>query len=188
MKPTIYTVFIVVIFTVLFSNRVNSQPNKGRFLDANIGYGISTSFDDVDIDGSGFYAQAEYVVALTKWFGIRPYAGLIITSKNNNVQSNLDYRVTTKAFLLGGKFRVVAPIPWVAPYFELGIGTSIGSFETFTPFYEINKSGLQLHIPFTIGLAIGRNHNFDFAFAYYFHPNVEQVVGGVTIGFSFPLN
>jgi hypothetical protein len=44
-----------------------------------------------------------------------------------------------------------------------------------------------MHIPFTIGLAIGRKHNLDFAFTYYYQPSVEQFSGATAIGFSFPL-
>lgn len=189
MSSTFRTIFTITIFTILFSNRAKAQPRTGEFMDVSIGLGLSAPYDDSNITGSGFYAQGEYVFGVTKWFGIRPYAGLVLTSADKNVdQLNLpEYKVTSKAFLLGGKARVAAPIPWVAPFFEIGIGASIGSFETYTPSTNIKKNGIVMHIPFTIGLAIGRKHNFDFAFTYYYQPSVEQFSGATAIGFSFPL-
>ena len=44
-----------------------------------------------------------------------------------------------------------------------------------------------MHIPFTIGLAIGRKHNIDFALTYYYQPAVDQFSGATAVGFSFPL-
>ena len=60
---------------------------------------------------------------ITKWFGIRPYAGLVITSPddNKNKQFPEDFQVTTKAFFFFFLDRVAAPILWVAPCFEVGI-------------------------------------------------------------------
>lgn len=184
------TIFIVIIFTILLCNLSQAQPRKGEFIDVSIGYGLSFPFDDVDITSSGFYVQGEYVLGLSKWFGIRPYAGLIVTStdKNTNIESQPEYKVTSKAFLLGGKARISAPIPWVAPYFEVGIGLSMGSFETFTPYTSIKKNGVVMHVPYTIGLALGPKHNFEVAFSYYVHPSVEQFNGAAALGFSFSLS
>jgi hypothetical protein len=189
MSSTFRNIFAIIFFTILLSNLAKAQPRTGEFIDVSIGFGLSAPYDDSNITGSGFYAQGEYVFGITKWFGIRPYAGLVLTSADKNVdQQNLpDYKVTSKAFLLGGKARIAAPIPWVAPFFEIGIGASIGSFETYTPSTNIKKNGIVMHIPFTIGLAIGRKHNLDFAFTYYYQPSVEQFSGATAIGFSFPL-
>ena len=110
-----------------------------------------------------------------------------MTSPDEYRKYEMDYKVTTKAFLFGGKARICAPIPWVAPYFETGIGASVGSFETITPFTYIKKQGLVMHIPLSMGLAIGRKHNIDLAFTYYYTPAVEQSSGAMAFGFTFPL-
>ena len=191
MISTLRNFFVITLFTIFLSSPVKAQPRKGRFIDVSVGMGISAPYDDVNIGGSGFYAQGEYVFGLTKWFGIRPYAGIIITSPDeitDPLYEQQGYKVTSKAFLFGGKARICAPIPWVAPYFEIGVGASIGSFETYTPFTDIKKSGLLMHVPITIGLALGRKHNIDFAFTYFDHPSAEQTSGAVAIGFTFPLN
>jgi hypothetical protein len=113
---------------------------------------------------------------------------LTSADKIDDQQNQPEYKVTSKAFLLGGKVRIIAPIPYIAPYFEVGIGISIGSFQTYTPQTNINKNGLITHIPFSIGLALGRKHSVEVAFTYYYHPAVEQVSGAAAIGFTFPLN
>ena len=181
-----------IIFFILFLNLTKAQTT-GKFIKASIGIGYTYSdYDEKyneSIDGSGFYAQGEYVVGLTSWFSVRPYAGLILTSTNQDSQNNpQNYKVTSKAFLLGGKARICAPIPWVAPYIESGIGTSVGSFETYTPINNIKKDGFLVHVPFTIGLAVGRKNNIDIEFTYYFHSSADQFSGAFAGGFSFPLD
>ncbi len=167
-----------------------AQPRKGEFINASIGFGLAAPYEDIDIYGSGFYAQAEYVLGMTKWFGLRPYAGLILTSpdKTNTKEEYSEYKVTSNAFLLGGKARLAAPIPWVAPYLELGVGISAGSFTTFTPNTDIKKNGVLMHIPITTGLALGREHNVELAFTYYYHPAADQFSGAMAVGLSFPIN
>jgi len=181
---------IAIILTILALAQVEAQSLKGRSVDISIGYGLSAPSDEFDVIGSGFYLQGEYVIELAKWFDLRPYAGLILTktNKDDNQQNEPDYRSTSNAFLIGGKARITAPIPWVAPYLEAGIGASIGSFETVTPFTNIKESGLIMHIPVSIGLELGPKHNLDIAFTYYYHPSVEQFAGAVAIGISIPLN
>lgn len=192
MKLTLHSFIISIIFTFSFSYLTKAQ-NTGKFINASIGLGLTTSYykeknPDI-IDGSGFYAQGEYVIGLTSWFSVRPYAGIIITSTDENLEKNPEnYKVTTKAFSMGGKVRICAPIPWVAPFVEGGIGASIGSFETYLPELHIKKSGAVVDIPFSFGLALGRKNNIDVAFTYLFHPAVDQYSGAIAAGFSFPID
>lgn len=181
---------IILILIVLATVQAKAQLIKEKTVDISIGYGLSTPYYDIDVVGSGFYLLGEYVLDLSKWIDIRSYAGLILTKSNGKDlnENPTIYKVNSNAFLIGGKARVAIPIPWVAPYFEVGVGASIGSFETFTPFADINKSGLILHIPFSLGLELGRKHNFDIGLLYYFQPSVEQFSGAVAFGVSIPLN
>ena len=189
--------FTAMVFTVLFSSHSKAQT-MGNFIKASIGYGSSSSYyiedygsqEEVDVMGGGLYLQAEYVLGVKSWLSIRPYAGAIFESvdKDQNIQNQPQYKVTTNAFLMGGKVRICAPIPWVAPFIEGGIGTSIGKFETFTPNINFNKSDVLLHIPFSIGLAIGRRNNFEIAVSGYFHPAAKQSSGVFALGYTFPLD
>ncbi|MFI0428405.1 hypothetical protein [Mariniflexile sp. HMF6888] len=190
MSSKIYSFYFSLIIAVLFSNISNAQPKKGEFIQASIGLGMSAPYEEYNIMGTGFYAQVEYVYAFKKWLGVRPYAGFISTtpSESGTDTSLSEYRVTSKAFLLGGKARICAPIPWVAPYFELGIGLSAGSFETYTPIDNKKESGVLMHIPVTLGLALGKENGVEVAFTYYFHPEINQFSGAAAIGLSFPIN
>jgi hypothetical protein len=163
---------------------------KKQFIKASIGIGGSTPFDDVDTYSNGFFAQGEFVYEVYSWLDLRPYAGVIFASTDDedNKPSEKGFISDTNAFMIGGKARIIAPIPWVAPYVEIGIGTSFGKFETLTNITNINKSGMQFHIPLSLGLEIGRKHNFELAITYYLHFNVEQIVGAAALGVTFPLN
>lgn len=181
---------LIAILMFAAATQMKAQTIKEKSINITIGYGLSAPYDeDIDVTGTGFYAQGEYIVSLANWLDIRPYTGLVLTKKNpSDYQKNdIEYKATTKAFLMGAKTRITAPIPWVAPYVEVGIGTSIGTFETFTPTSKIDKTGLIIHIPFSIGLALGPKHNIDIAFTYYFHPSMKQFAGAAAFGVTIPL-
>lgn len=179
--------FLVFIFFGTLFNTIYAQPNKGEFINASIGIGMCAPNDETDIDASGFYAQAEYIWSPLSWFGVRPYAGVIIASGETDEVAMPKYRIKSNAALLGVKARLAAPIPYVAPFIESGVGMSLGSFETYTKETNVKKSGALVHIPFSMGLAIGRNHNYEVKFTYYYHQSVEQFSGAMAVGFSFPL-
>lgn len=176
----------ILVAFFFFLNTTNAQPREGRFLDASIGLGISTPMEDIDLTGTGFFAKAEYIFGFNKWVGVRPYAGILFTTPDDN-EDYPGYGVSANIFLLGGKGRVALPIPYVAPYLELGLGLSVGNITTRTPFVDVRRKGVIPHIPVTLGLALGRDHNIEVAFAYYFHPSVKQINGAALIGMSFPL-
>ncbi len=182
----------ILIFTlfILSSNVIEAQFIKEKSITAQIGYGLSApNISEDNIINKGFFAQGELVLKLKSWIEIRPYVGLILTNSNGKSQDGkpTNEKAESKALLIGAKTRVRAPIKWIAPYIEIGLGTSIGKFETNTAFYNIEKSGIIYHIPFSVGLELGKNNNFDLGFAYYIQPSVEQFAGAVAIGISFPI-
>ena len=182
---------LILLIIVLTSNLAEAQFIKEKSINAQIGYGISVPYESIDdIMSSGFFAQGDLVLKVASWFEIRPYAGFILTNSNGkDINDNpTNEKAESKAFLLGSKARVRAPIPWVAPYLEIGIGTSIGKFESFTAFDDIDKSGIIYHIPFAFGLELGKKNNVDLGFTYYFQPSVQQFVGALAVGITFPLN
>lgn len=192
MRLTLRNFIFIIILTLFFSNQTKAQT-EGNFIKASIGFGSSTSnYEEEDpeiIDGSGLYLQGEYVFGIKKWFSVRPYAGIIITSTDEDKVKNPEgYKVESKAFFLGGKVRLCAPIPWVAPFVEVGIGTSIGSFETYIPGMHVKEKGAQVHIPIGFGLAVGRKNNIELGVSFYAQPSAEQSFGGFTAGFSFPVD
>ena len=182
---------LILLIIILTSNIAVAQFIKEKSINAQIGYGISVPYNSIDeVADDGFFAQGELVLKVASWIELRPYAGFILTNSNGkDLNDNpTNEKAESKAFLLGGKARVRAPIPWVAPYVEIGIGTSIGKFETLTAFDNIDKSGIIYHIPFSLGLELGKDNNVDLAFTYYIQPPVEQYVGAFAVGLTFPLN
>ena len=181
---------LTILIILLVSNIASAQFVKEKSINAIIGYGISVPYNSIDdVADRGLLLQGELVLKVRSWFELRPYAGLILTSSNGKDLNNnpTNEIAESKAFLLGGKARLRAPIPWVAPYLELGIGTSIGKFETFTYYDNIDKGGIIYHIPFAFGLELGKNNNVDVGFTYYFQPSVKQFVGAMAVGITFPL-
>ncbi|WP_431157812.1 hypothetical protein [Winogradskyella poriferorum] len=181
---------LLLLVIVLTSNLAKAQFIKEKSINAQIGYGLSVPYNSItDVADDGFFAQGELVLKVKSWVELRPYAGFILTKSNGeDLNGNpTDEIAESKAFLLGGKARLRAPIPWVAPYIEIGIGTSIGKFETFTAFDNIERSGLIYHIPFSLGLELGQNNNVDLGLTYYFQPTVQQFAGAFAVGITFPL-
>lgn len=186
-----FLIFTVIAISTSMAQTIDSPQQKQHAIKASVGYGISVPSDnDADFNGRGFFAQAEYIYPVAKWFDVRPYAGFILSSSDEEA-TGFDQRVLTadmNAFLLGGKVRLKAPIPWVAPFVEIGAGMSVGEFETVTNTTFIKENGLVFHIPFTIGLALGSKHNFEVAFTYFYHNSVDQFAGAAAFGITFPLN
>lgn len=182
---------LFLLLLVLISIKSQAQFIKEKSFTAKIGYGLSApDKSDAVIINTGVFAQGELVLGVLSWVEMRPYVGVIITNSNGkDVDNNpTDEKAETKAALLGGKLKVRAPIPWVAPYIEVGLGASIGTFETFTADHDIDKSGIIYHTPFSLGLELGKKRNVDLGFTYYFQPSVEQFVGAVAVGLTFPLD
>ena len=190
MRFRFHHTFKLTLFTILLSSLSYAQPNEGKFIEGSIGFGIVAPYEEFDIETDGFYLQSEYVIGVSTWFGVRPYAGIIFASGEvkDNLTNEANYSIKSNAFLIGVKTRICAPIPWVAPYLEVGVGASIGSFETFTPSTNLEKSGVLSHIPVSLGLAIGKQHRFEVEFCYYYHNAVEQFSGAFAFGYSFPLD
>ena len=167
-----------------------AQFVKEKSINAQIGLGLSAPINSVDetVD-TGFFLQGELVLKVKSWFDIRPYAGFIFTnSDGRDLENNPTDEISeSKAFLMGGKVRLRAPIPWVAPYIEGGIGASIGSFQTVTFFENIDRTGLIYHIPLSLGLQLGPKNNVDLGFVYYLQPSVEQFAGAFAVGLVIPL-
>ncbi|GAA0871054.1 hypothetical protein GCM10009117_01990 [Gangjinia marincola] len=181
----------IVLLALCFgftSQIVSAQFIKEKSIQASIGLGLSVPYDSADeVADNGLFVQGELVLKVLSWIEIRPYAGVIWTnSDGTDLDGNpTDEKAESKAFLTGGKLRLRAPIPYVAPYVELGVGTSIGKFETSTVFYDIKGNGFLYHIPFSFGLELGKAHNVDIGFAYFFQPKVKQYVGAFAVGVSF---
>ncbi len=188
MNLTLSKLFLV--FLLLFSMKLTfAQPRVGDFVNFSAGLGLTTANESNYYGGTGYYAQVEYVTCEKKWFGVRPYVGFVSTTGDDRDLKNryTPYYAATSAVFFGGKVRVCAPIPYVAPFIECGLGFSIGNYQTYTPNRNIKMNGIDTHIPFSIGLSFGRKTTTDVMFSYYFNQKSHQVAGGAAIGFLIPI-
>ncbi len=184
---------LILIITITYQLKAQSQVEK--FLNISIGYGLteglygSEDTDEAPVIGTGFFAQGEYIFKYCNWFELRPYAGFLNAKANDDKDLYYDYgyKAHATALLLGGKFRITAPIPYIAPYFETGIGASIGSFETKTRYWDIDTHGVFGHIPLNFGVKIGHDHEYEIAFIYYIQPKIEQISGAMAFGITIPI-
>jgi uncharacterized membrane protein YciS (DUF1049 family) len=177
------TLFFLMLLPLL------SFTQTEKFIQASVGFGVSFYENDADVSANGFFLQGEYVFKFSQLLELRPYVGFILTKAvepENEINKN--YSVSTNAFFLGGKARLTIPIPFVAPYIELGIGTSLGKFQMETLEHSFNDRGVAYHIPITLGLKLGQNRDFDFAFAYLLHNSKHQIAGAMAVGFTFPIS
>ncbi|WP_276978778.1 hypothetical protein [Flavobacterium filum] len=69
----------VLLFLLLLQSTLIAQIIKEKSIEASIGFGYVTVNEEIDLEGTGFYMQGEYVLKLKSWFQVRPYFGLIIT-------------------------------------------------------------------------------------------------------------
>lgn len=182
----------IFLFTVIFVTHTSSaQFIKQKSINALFGFAFSYPDQSVtDAFASGFISQADLILETSSWVELRPYAGFMFTSsQDEDLNGNpTEERVQSRAFFLGGKVRLKAPIPFVAPYVELGLGASIGSFRTFTAFDNIDNSGFTYHFPIAFGLELGRHHNIDLGFMFMTHPDQSQYSGAIAVGVTIPLN
>ncbi len=179
----------LLLFLLLTVSQLKAQFFQQKSIEASIGLGYTQVDENISMYGDGFYLQGEYVLKVYSWFELRPYAGIIFAKAESEKTAPNDpvYKSVTNAFLIGGKTRLKAPIPYFAPYFEIGIGASLGSFEVYTPLRNIEKEGIILHIPFSIGVALGRKNNIDIEFTYYNHSSIKQYAGAFAVGILIPL-
>lgn len=183
---------LLLLALIFFSLQMsNAQFIKEKSLNVSLGLGFSYPDESAtEAYAAGFLSQAELILKAKSWLELRPYAGFIYTdASDEDLNGNVtDERVETTAFYFGGKGRLRAPIPYVAPFIEIGVGVSIGSFITSTIVYDVDRFGVAYHIPLAFGLELGKNHNVDLGFMYLFHPGEAQFSGALSVGVTIPLN
>jgi hypothetical protein len=153
--------------------------------------GLGFAFPSAEIKGSGegLYLAGEYVYRRTEWLTPRAYAGLLITRPQGDCGAGpATCDVSAQIFFLGAKVRLLAPIPYVAPFIELGLGASLGHLSTISGnAVDVTSNGIFYNVPFTLGLALGGNHQFELEFTYLFHPEQQQMSGAAAVGLTFPI-
>jgi len=166
-----------------------------QHLKLSIGYGRTMAFsrpqDDRSLSGDGVFSDVEYYLAVSDWFSPRAYAGLLLTFASDDdrcADRGVACDVSTQIGFLGVKGRFSVPIPYAAPFLELGAGLSLGALRTRTLRVHEAHDGVTYHVPFAVGLALGPEHDIQLALAFLFHPAQKQATGACTVGLSLVLD
>jgi len=144
---------------------------------------------DVSGRGTGAFAEAEYIFRPAHWFTPRLYAGVLLAAPDSNCGAGVvPCDVSAKIFFAGAKFRLMAPIPYVGPFIELGFGASAGHISTRSgQKVDVTGDGIMYHVPVALGLALGGRHQFEIAFQYLFHPEQKEFCGAAALGLTLEL-
>ncbi len=180
---------LLILFLLLSFSRGQAQFHSAEAVEFSLGYGLTVPFENAGFYGTGFFVQGEYVLGVNEWIDLRPYAGYVKTDMNDNLSGLFEAgeKATANAVLFGGKGRFRIPFDWVAPYAEIGLGGSIGTFQTLTATTEIDENGVYMHIPFSLGVEFGSRHNVNVAVTSYIHPGIKQFSGAIALGIRFPV-
>ena len=160
-----------------------------------VGIGYSSVLQkDATGKGQGGFGQGELVFKLSSWFTPRAYAGLILTWPDGQscgadvTTPDAPCDVSSKLGFVGAKARMMAPIPYVAPFIEIGLGGAVGSQSTRNgTAFSKHATGVMFHVPLTLGLALGEAHQYEIALSYLYYPSQKHLDGALGIGIGFPL-
>lgn len=184
---------LVVVLVLSSAARAGAQPLQPReplrLLQVLGGVGVTFAEDQDRYSGQGLggYLGAELVFRPGSFFQPRLYAGALATFPDADSCRAAPCDVESKIFFLGAKVRLMAPIPYVGPFVDVGLGASLGYLRTLDLDHDERVRGAAFHIPFALGLAIGKRHELDLSFSYLVHPAQDQVAGAFAFGLGFPL-
>jgi hypothetical protein len=178
--------------------RAESGPEARHWVGGRAGYAV-TKATDGSADGEGGWLAGEYAYVLSSWFQLGAYAGSVLTFSERGDEDCVDEpanrrerreqgttcEVSAQIGFLGGKGRLIIPIPFVAPFFEFGLGPSIGALHTRTSELREQTEGVSYHLLAVVGVAFGADHEFELAFSFLSHPAERQGTGMFGLGFMF---
>jgi hypothetical protein len=155
-----------------------------RFFTFSLGLGVSRATGPNSKAGAGgLYVSAEYWAQPFSWLNLRSYLGYLSTSTDQRNCYRIDgCDVSENIGLLGAKVRLVAPIPWVAPFFELGLGVSFGDIHATDVDSDLTTHGVVLDVPVGLGLSIGPRHDVDVSLLSLSHGGAHAIGGALLVG------
>lgn len=165
-----------------FLSQLRESP---QYIGGVIGFGSALPTSGSDAESDGFAARVEYYAKPNHWLSPRAYAGFQLASSKKSTCVGCE--VSAQIAFVGVKNRFMLPLPYAAPFVELGVGASAGSLVTRTLTTDKERNGPTVHIPASIGVALGEDHSFDFAFGTLWHPLEQQLCGVFGFGLSMRL-
>ncbi len=153
------------------------------------GYAESfTLVEGADGFGTGGAVAVEALSRTEDWLLGSLYAGLLLTWPDGGCGPGVvPCEVSARIFFLGIKARLMAPIPWVGPFFDLGVGLSIGSTKVLNGAVQAEANGVIPHWLWGLGLAVGPRHQVILSLDYLEHTRGQQSCAMLTVGYAIPL-
>jgi hypothetical protein len=186
MKRLIAAVAIVALWAI----PARAEPDRALGMTAGLAVAVPTTNGRGNAYGAGGMLMGEYVKWPGNWFSPRAYAGVLLAGPSaTSCDVGLSpCDVSEDLVFVGGKFRLLLPIPYVGPFLELGIGASVGhSAAHVGQSIDVEKNGVFLDVPFAFGLALGAQHRFQLSLQYLFHPGHDVAGGALSIGYDFSI-
>ncbi len=179
-----------------FGSEMKSQEADTRAIRAVLGMSVSMTAEvrdknEEDPYGRGIYLNVGHVWRANRAVQPIAYVGAIFTAPYDDSCWHADNscNVSASTIFTGGKVRLMIPIPWVGPFIEAGLGVSAGRITSMAGKSDDRQdSGLLLHVPISLGLALGEDHGYTLAFSYLGYPQKNHVDGAMGIGINIPLN
>lgn len=173
-----------------------AQPREGKepSVDLAIGGAMTGLVEGGSATSGGLYLSTSYSVPLEPFVGLRAYGGLLFTfpsgGRDEEECGREECNVSVQGMLLGGKARVAAPIPWVAPFAEAGVGLTLGAVTTQTAVDDIRlgPAGATIHVPLAFGVALGTMRETELAVQAIFHPEAKQYTATLSIAVCVPVD
>lgn len=140
--------------------------------------------------GSGYFAAAEYAYSRIEAITPRAYAGVLGASPDHDCDRGVaPCELAAHIFFFGGKLRLLAPLPYVAPFIEVGFGASAGTLHTrIGSAVDKTVTGITPHVPVAVGLGFGARHEWQVSFQYLLHGKADQVGAGFVLAYAFPVS
>jgi hypothetical protein len=153
------------------------------------GVGLVAPESSVNGIGSGAIGGAEYAYQALHWVAPRSYAGVLFAGPGGGCDRGVDpCELSAEILFAGAKGRLMAPIPYVGPFFEVGLGASAGKLSTrIGADVDTTMSGVDYHVPVGLGIGFGPTHEVQVSFQYLFHPRADVVAGGVVLAYAVVL-
>src|SRR3954463_15382810 len=98
------------------------EPGRALGLEAGLAI-VAPSDPNVKGAGAGAAFTGELVYWQGSWVSPRAYVGALLTSPTNSCATGVSpCELSADLFYFGGKLRLMAPIPYIGPFLELGLG------------------------------------------------------------------
>lgn len=186
---------VLILVGALLVSEVAEAQERGHALEPSIAVAgtLSTSDDkESEISGDGWLARLEYNLGATSYLAWKPYAGLLMTWGSDDTDPRckravVECEATTQAVLLGSKVRLALPIPWFAPFAEVGLGFSLGYSRTETLQNRRHVNG-AINFPLALGVALGPAHSVELSLAMFQLGAARQLALGLSLGFRVPID